>query len=71
DLVIDEDPSRLAIEAKLNQLEELVRQRQVAVAVAHPYPATVERLINWTTTLKFKKITLVPVSALANKQKAE
>jgi polysaccharide deacetylase 2 family uncharacterized protein YibQ len=65
DITLDEEPSRLAIEAKLNELELLVRQRTVAVAAAHPHPATIERLINWTTTLKQKKVALVPVSALA------
>ena len=70
DLTLDEDPSRLAVEAKLNELEQLVRERTVAVAAAHPHPATIERLINWTTTLKQKKMALVPVSALA-KQSAK
>lgn|GEM_PF-1017466 len=65
DITLDEEPSRLAIEAKLNELDLLVRQRTVAVAAAHPHPATIERLINWTTTLKQKKVALVPVSALA------
>ncbi len=65
DITLDEEPSRLAIEARLNELELLVRQRTVAVAAAHPHPATIERLINWTTTLKQKKVALVPVSALA------
>ena len=70
DLTLDEDPSRLAVEAKLNELEQLVRERTVAVAAAHPHPATIERLINWTATLKQKKVALVPVSALA-KQSAK
>jgi uncharacterized protein len=69
DIVLDQDPSRLAVETKLNELEQIVRDRTVAVAIAHPTPATIERLINWTTTVKQKGITLVPVSALANKQK--
>ncbi len=69
DLVLDEDPSRIAIEGRLNQLEQIVRDRTVAVAIAHPTPATIERLINWTTTVKQKGIQLVPVSSLANKQK--
>lgn len=69
DIVLDADPSRQAVQAKLDQLEQIVRDRTVAVAVAHPSPATIERLINWTTTVKQKGINLVPVSALADKQK--
>lgn len=65
DITLDDDPSRLAVEGKLAQLEELIRQRQVAVAAAHPHPSTVERLINWTNTIKANKVTLVPASALA------
>ena len=65
DLTLDDDPSRLAVEAKLNELEQIVRERTVAVAAANPHPATIERLINWTATLKQKKVALVPVSALA------
>lgn len=71
DVTLDEDLSRLAIEAKLNELEQIVRERTVAVAAAHPHPATIERLINWTATLKEKKVALVPVSALAKQSAAQ
>ena len=65
DLTLDDDPSRAAIEAKLVRLEEIILERKSAVAVAHPYPSTLARLIVWTKKLKGKKINLVPLSALA------
>jgi len=71
DLTVDEEPSRAGIEAKLLRLEGLIKERTVAVAVARPYPATIARLIQWTKKLKEKKITLVPLSALVDKQDLE
>jgi len=71
DIILDEEPSRAAVDAKLLRLEGILKERTVAVAVAQPYPATIARLIAWTKTLEGKKITLVPVSALINKQSVE
>ena len=65
DLTLDDDPSGAAIEAKLARLEEILKERKSAVAVAHPYPSTLARLIVWTKKLKGQKINLVPLSALA------
>ncbi|MEE9317112.1 MAG: divergent polysaccharide deacetylase family protein, partial [Rhodospirillales bacterium] len=64
DMTLDDDPSGAAIEAKLARLEEIVLEKKSAVAVAHPYPSTLARLIVWTKKLKEKKINLVPLSAL-------
>jgi len=71
DLTLDDEPSRAAVEAKLLRLEGLIKEKKFAIAVAHPYPATIARLIAWTKKLKEKKITLVPLSALADKQALE
>ena len=45
DLTLDDEPSRAAVEAKLLRLEGIIKERKVAIAVAHPYPATIARLI--------------------------
>jgi len=68
DVTLDDNPSRSAIEIKLLRLETILKEKKIAVAVGRAYPATLERLIAWTKKLKAKKITLVPLSALANKQ---
>jgi polysaccharide deacetylase 2 family uncharacterized protein YibQ len=65
DLILEEDPSRASIDAKLARLEEIITERGSAVAIAHPYPSTIARLIAWTKNLEGKKIQLVPLSALA------
>lgn len=67
-MVVDSTPSRAAIDAKLAELETMARQNAVAVATAHAYPVTVERLAAWISTLEGKNLALVPVSAIADKQ---
>ena len=67
-LQLDTVPSRTAIDQRLAELEGIVRQQAVAVAIAAPYPATLERLAAWVATLEAKSLTLVPVSSLADKQ---
>jgi len=52
----------------LLRLESILKERKIAVAVGRAYPATLGRIIAWTKKLKEKKITLIPLSALANKQ---
>ena len=60
--------SRTAIDQRLTELEGIVRQQAVAVAIAAPFPATLERLAAWAATLEAKKLTLAPISALADRQ---
>jgi polysaccharide deacetylase 2 family uncharacterized protein YibQ len=71
DITLDDDPSRAAVDAKLLRLERILKERKIAVAIAQPYPTTIARLNAWAKTLAAKKITLVPVSALINKQSAQ
>lgn len=66
DITLDDEPSRAAIGAKLERLEEIARERSVGVAIARPYPATIDRLIAWTRSLEGKKMVLVPISAVAD-----
>lgn len=68
DVVLDEAPSRAAIDARLVELENRVRDKAVAVAFSEPYPVSLERLATWAATLEGKNIALAPVSALADKQ---
>jgi len=71
DITLDDEPSHANIEAQLLRLEGVLKQKSTAVAVARPYPAVISRLIAWTKTLEGKKITLVPVSSLIEKQVEE
>jgi polysaccharide deacetylase 2 family uncharacterized protein YibQ len=65
DLVIDEPAVRTEIEARLERLEQLARDRGSALGLASaPAPVTVERLAAWTALLAQRGVLLVPASAL-------
>lgn len=61
---VDQVASRVEIDAKLIDLENIARQQGQALGIARPYPVTIERLAQWATSLEEKGIDLVPVSAL-------
>jgi hypothetical protein len=69
DVILDRVPTRKAIDAKLRELEQVARATGLAVAVGHPYPSTFERLVNWIELARKAGFEIVPLSALANKQK--
>lgn len=65
DLVIDEQPGRGEIEAHLARLEQIARDRGVAIGlIGAPMPVTTARLAAWSTTLAQRGFQLVPVSAV-------
>ena len=69
DLILDEPGVRTEIEAKLERLEQLARDRGTAIGlVSAPTPVAVERLAAWTTLLAQRGVVLVPVSALVAPQ---
>ena len=61
---IDQVASRVEIDAKLIDLENIARQQGQALGIARPYPVTIERLAQWAASLEEKGIDLAPVSAL-------
>ena len=61
---IDQVASRVAIDAKLIDLENIARQQGQAIGIGRPYPVTLERLAQWAATLEEKGIDLAPLSAL-------
>ena len=69
DSSLDSDPSKAAIDAQLVKIEDRARRNSVTMALGRPFPATLDRLAAWISTLEGKKLALVPVSAIANKQK--
>ena len=65
DLVVDDPAVRTEIDAKLERLEELARDRGSAIGlVSAPTPVAVERLAAWTALLAQRGVVLVPVTAL-------
>ena len=64
-LYIDQRASRPAIDSQLREVELLARKLGQAVAMAYPYPVTLERLSAWSSEVTGRGIVLAPVSALA------
>ena len=57
--------SRRAIEARLVEAERLAREQGLAVVMAHPYPVSLELLVNWTGELEARGFVLVPATYAA------
>lgn len=67
-IVLDQIPTREAIDDQLVELEDLLAQQPAAVVIAEAYPASIERLAVWSAALESKNLVLAPLSALADKQ---
>jgi hypothetical protein len=68
DLSLDDVPSKEAIDRQLARLEKIARERAVAVAIARPYPVTLDRLAAWAATLDERDLVLAPITAVADAQ---
>ena len=64
DLVIDERPARVEIEARLAELERIARERGVALGISGPSPLSLDRLAVWAPQLGARGLVLAPVSAV-------
>ena len=67
---IDNEASRVAIDARLFELERIAKSEGSAVGIGFPYPVTLERVARWAPTLRDKGIVLAPISAVATTQSA-
>ena len=65
---IDNEASRVAIDARLFELERIANSEGYAVGIGFPYPVTLERVARWAPTLREKGIILVPITAVASVQ---
>lgn len=68
--VDERQASRVAIDARLAQIERIALTEGFAVAMAQPYPVTLERLAEWATEITSRGFALAPISALADQQTA-
>ncbi len=66
DRIIDAEPSAEAIDNQLLHIEALALQNGTALGSAFSWPVTMDRLTEWTGTLKSNGYTLVPASAIIN-----
>ncbi|MDC0074545.1 divergent polysaccharide deacetylase family protein [Alphaproteobacteria bacterium] len=63
---IDSKASRVAIDAKLFELEKIALEKGVSVGIGFSYPVTMERITEWSSTLDSKGIDLAPISAIVS-----
>jgi polysaccharide deacetylase 2 family uncharacterized protein YibQ len=70
DAALDATPTAAEIDAALARLEATARSRGVALGSASALPITIDRIAQWAKALEARGITLVPVSAVANKPKS-
>ena len=64
DVFLDNDRSPAAIENQFAELLSLAQKRGYAIAIAHPYPETLEFLRQHLQALKDGPVRLVPISLL-------
>lgn len=61
--------SRVAINARLTELERLALENDFAVAIGQPYPVTIERLVEWSAAVASRGFDLVPITALVDRKR--
>jgi polysaccharide deacetylase 2 family uncharacterized protein YibQ len=66
DVFLDADPAPDMLAKEFERLKTLARERGLAVAIAHPYPATLEFLEHEIPRLVEEGIQLVPLRELIN-----
>ena len=64
DIFLDHDPSPRAIEIQFDKLLHLARQKGIALAIGHPYPATINMLVRRLPELQQQGFRLQSVSKL-------
>ena len=68
DRFVDHEATRAAIDQAFVEIERIARKQGVAVAVARPFPVTLERMAAWLPALEQRGISVAPITAVANRQ---
>jgi polysaccharide deacetylase 2 family uncharacterized protein YibQ len=67
---IDAVPTSVEIDKALARLEDLAKQRGVAVGMASALPVSIERIGIWTKALESRGVMLVPLTTAMLKSKS-
>ena len=70
DVVLDADTTPAAIDARLDQLVAIARERGFAIATGTAFPVTVDRIAAFAEKAAKRGVVLVPVSALAEARRS-
>lgn len=63
DIHLDRTPTPAELDAQLQRLESIARERGFALGIGSALPVTIERVARWARTLESRGFILVPVSA--------
>jgi len=69
DIVIDAVPTSDQIDQALGQLEAAAREHRVAVGIASALPVSIEQIAKWAKAAESRGVLLVPITAVALKDK--
>jgi polysaccharide deacetylase 2 family uncharacterized protein YibQ len=70
DFAIDAVPTAAEIDRALARLENLAKERGIAVGIASALPISIERIGVWIKTLESRGIMLVPLTTAMLKSKS-
>ncbi len=70
DVTIDAVPNPVDIDRALGRLENIARERGMAIGYANALPVAIERIARWAKAAEGRGILLVPISAAASKAKS-
>jgi polysaccharide deacetylase 2 family uncharacterized protein YibQ len=63
--IIDDDPAPVSITARLNAVAAQARIDGHAVALGHPYPATIKAVKHWLASFRDRDLTAAPITVVA------
>ena len=69
DVIIDSVPTPTEIEHALGRLEMAARERNVAVGIASALPVSIDQIAKWAKAAASRGLLLVPITAVALKEK--
>jgi uncharacterized protein len=69
DVVVDSVPTATEIDRALGQLETAARERHVAVGIASALPVSIAQIAKWAKSAESRGLLLVPITAVALKEK--
>ncbi len=64
DFVLDQKPSRAAIDQQIERAEALARSQGFVAVLASPYPVSLERIALWLSTAEEKGFSMAPITAI-------
>ena len=70
EIVIDATPTPANIDRALTKLEQVAKERGIAVGVASALPVSIDRIAAWAKAVESRGFMLVPISAVAAKPNA-